>query len=136
MKSKSKIETEKITNSAQNFLKDYCINFCNGNCCKNGFLNIKPSEAKRLFGKNKERIIRKNKELFVVSTHPTCIYLDKYNKCKIYKNRPNICKEYPIKLIKGNPNIIIFHPSCKAVKDGSLNSHIKSLRNLGNIVMT
>jgi Fe-S-cluster containining protein len=134
MKSSSQKETEKIINSAYKSLEEFCLNSCNGICCKDGVLRLSENEAKKIFNKN--LVVKKSKDLFVVSTHPICIHLNKNNQCKIYNKRPSICREYPIKLIKGSPNIIIFHPSCKAIQNGPLDSQISSLRNLGNIVMT
>lgn len=128
-------ETEKIINSAFKILEEYCIKSCNGSCCKEGALRLTTSKEKKLFNK-KELILKDTKEVFLVSTDPKCIYLNEStNQCKIYCNRPMICKEYPIKLISGSPNIIMFHPSCKAISNGLLKDHIEELRNLGNMVM-
>lgn len=125
-----------LISSSYEIIGCFCLKSCNANCCKNGFLNINSKEAKKILKKDKTNLVSKIGELCVVSTHPQCINLSESNLCKIYKKRPKICKEYPIKVIEDKNNyLVMFHPSCKAVLLGLLNENIRKIRDLGIIVI-
>jgi len=77
-----------------------CVN-CEGLCCKNFALEIDTPENERDFEDIKWYLFHENVEVYIdsdgtwnVQFNSRCKYLDENNLCKIYKNRPAMCREF------------------------------------------
>ena len=85
----------------QNF---QCNRYC-GECCKRLVVEVTPSEIKKIksLGYKEEDFLEKgffHPEKFTLKRNKNgCIFLKKEEdgkySCKIYENRPKICKDYP-----------------------------------------
>lgn len=64
-----------------------------GQCCSN-YLPLTEKEIKQLRGIVKTRKLKPTKRLFETNNYSTCPFLDSNNRCIIYEERPNICKQF------------------------------------------
>ena len=80
---------------------------CNqcGECCRqirsHGMKNEKDLKIMQFFLPHYKRFFIKGKDEdgnLILS----CIYLDENGKCKVYNKRPDLCKNYPAKIINCN----------------------------------
>ena len=96
---------------------------CDGRCCKGLTVILTVPEALTLLKKTKLRpeqilefscqidpnsvphypiLVKQKNELkqyfIIIKRAKKCIFLDENNKCKIYENRPNVCRIYPFEL--------------------------------------
>ncbi len=82
---------------------------CNGKCCKHIALEIDTPKTKEDFENIRWFVAHKNVNVYVdedgawhVEFLTPCKFLGKNNLCKIYGQRPEICKEY-------DQNECVFH---------------------------
>jgi Fe-S-cluster containining protein len=93
----------------------YCLEICKAKCCKRGKLPLTIEEAKFF---DKKRIDNNN----FYDLKDGCEHLEKDNKCKIYLNRPSMCREYPFHHFGAK---IIANVFCQAVELGFYNEEIE-----------
>jgi len=74
---------------------------CDAKCCKYVAMEIDTPEAKDDFENIRWYVSHKNIIVYVdndntwnIEFQTTCEHLGKDNKCKIYKKRPEICRQY------------------------------------------
>jgi len=74
---------------------------CNGKCCRYIAIEIDAPETKEDFENIKWFVAHKNVNVYIdedeewhVEFITPCEFLREENECKIYDNRPEICKEY------------------------------------------
>jgi Fe-S-cluster containining protein len=86
---------------------------CNGKCCRYIVIEIATPKSKEDLEELKWYIAHENVEVFVdkeggwnVEFITPCKYLGKDNRCKIYKKRPDICREYSNKECEMNFNYV------------------------------
>lgn len=82
---------------------------CNGKCCKHVAIEIDTPESKEDFENIRWFVAHKNINVYVdddnawhVEFITPCEFLGEHNKCQIYNNRPEICREY-------NQDECVFH---------------------------
>jgi len=71
---------------------------CNKNCCNIVYVEVPEHDYyKRQFWTQRSRGLARplRKGFFRFKVFAPCPQLDKDNKCKIYKDRPQVCKNYP-----------------------------------------
>lgn len=129
---------QKIANDARNSIANYCINDCKAYCCKNGFLLILSEKELKFVSSNKifqnisSGFLLKSEKANVLFDlkNSRCLKLTDENTCSKHKskNRPKICSDYPLFIVKNN---IILSSTCYAVKNNLLNSYIIELEKLG-----
>ncbi len=118
---------------------EYCMCNCKSLCCKSGYLPIKNDEELR-FIVGDERYKNREKDSFIEKTKYNGYLLKltpenpcpkfKNNKCSIYnsKNRPKICREYPISFTKTQ---VIISPTCPAFENNVMKKELEELKKLG-----
>jgi len=89
-------EIDLILDEARSALGPYCMSDCNAYCCKKEVITLTEEEAKSF--KGSDQVVKK--EDFLVLVANPCPKL-KENRCTIYNERPNACREFPI-FKKGN----------------------------------
>lgn len=103
---------ENVAERARASLSYYCIFECKAMCCRKGFITLNKEEAIRLLGELPEKIIKE----ITVDLSEGCPKL-KDNKCLIYKQRPKICREYPVFV---RHFAVHLSEKCPAVKENKL----------------
>jgi len=99
-------------------------NECDGKCCKYVATELDEPKTKRDFDDLKWFLCHKNvlvyidnEDEWIVEFQTICKYLDEHNKCKIYEERPKICREHDVDDCDingtGKPHKILF----KELKD-------------------
>jgi len=132
-----------IIESAKNQISDFCINTCKAKCCRFGqLLIITNEELDFIVGfKNVDAFLKngilkhsENNDLFFTYDFKKfpCKHLNltKY-MCNEHQNinRPQICKDYPIFVIR--KKFVIFSPACPAVEQGLLKECEIELEKIG-----
>lgn len=112
---------EKFLDEARDSLGEFCMNDCNAFCCRKGTLPVNEEEAKMFQEKNLSKVGEN------ISLKLPCEKLEG-TKCGIYKNRPKICKEFPIHQSK---KIILISNRCPGVMQGKLYVYAKKLKEEG-----
>jgi Fe-S-cluster containining protein len=122
MDEKEIIKAEKMLKEARNSISQFCIDECRAYCCRKGVLTLNAKESND-FMKNIPKNIpgsakvshAANGDSVVLLNESGCPNLDKNCLCTIHtkKNRPTICKEFPI-LIKNHT--VLFCQDCPAVE--------------------
>ncbi len=116
-----------IVNKARASLGKFCYEECKAYCCRKGYLVLDEKEVKKF--KGNEDIIKKldNGKYSLNMNKRGCPCLEDY-KCKIYKTRPKVCREFPIFV---NDKTIRISPRCLAVKEDLLYPYIAKLIKMG-----
>ena len=123
---------EILAKKARNSIGKYCMEECNSLCCRKGFIKLTDKELKLVIG---DKVINKS-EIKIISLGMNRLCLDKNcpsllnQKCTIHtnKNRPLICKEFPL-FIDGN-RIVVSH-DCPAVEDNKLYPFLRKFKKMG-----
>lgn len=132
-----------IADKARASISKFCINECKAKCCRRGQLLIMNDKeldlivgldkAQKYFEKGILEYSKNTKNFLLYNSEiKTCRQLDKKtNLCKEHKNtcRPQVCKDYPIFIIKGE--YVMFGPTCPAVMQGLLKESEKEFFELG-----
>lgn len=131
-------EVDIILNSARESLGQFCIESCGSLCCRKGFLSMYSKQEVEVMtaGKYEEFIITgvlikesENKYVFNLEKH-RCLNLGLDFKCNVHKNvnRPRLCKDFPLFLVK---NFVVTASICPAIESNLLESYLKKLEELG-----
>lgn len=131
-------DIHKLLDEARNSISDYCINVCNAGCCRKGFLGINSIDELKTITQNthekliEEGVIEKvneNKYYQNFNKKP-CVSLTKDFLCSVHKdkNRPILCKDYPLFKAK---NFIISSSACPAVTENKFEEYFKKIEKLG-----
>lgn len=132
-----------IANKARDSISNFCITKCKAKCCKKGKLLIMTDEeldlvvglnkVEKYFNKKILEYSKKNNNFLLYNSEiKICRQLDKKtNICKEHKNpnRPQVCKDYPIFIIKGK--YVIFSKNCPAVDSGMFKDYENQFIQLG-----
>ncbi|MBW2998242.1 YkgJ family cysteine cluster protein [Candidatus Woesearchaeota archaeon] len=122
------MNSDEITDKAQEILNTYCSKICKSECCHKGKVLLDNSFPKELIPK-KNLIEREDSHCSLV-LEDGCPFLDENLLCKIHKEqyKPKTCDEYPF-FIK--QNIILIAQGCHAVENGILDKMIEDFENIG-----
>lgn len=126
----------KLANKARNSIGKYCMEECNSLCCREGTINLTNKEMKLITGDKaydpNPIYISPKKEIQLNLKIGCPCFID--NKCSIHnkRNRPNICKEFPL-FIKQN-KIILSH-DCPAVQENKLYPYLCKFKQMGFIIV-
>ena len=120
---------EEIANRARNSLGEYCINECKAYCCKKGYLILKAKEVD-LVVKGKKSLKKVEGGFSLNFNEGGCPSL-KDNKCSVYENRPQTCRDFPI-FIKGK--YVRISPRCYGFTSGLLYPFIKEFKKIKMII--
>lgn len=123
---------EILAKKARNSIGKFCMEECNSLCCRKGHITLTDKELKLVSG---DKLININ-EIEVISLGTNKLCLDHNcpsllnQKCTIHinRNRPLICKEFPL-FIDGN-KIIVSH-DCPAVEDNRLYPYLRKFKKMG-----
>lgn len=112
-------------NAARNSIGEFCMNECNGYCCKKGVISITKKEAVFIREKLPNTINLFNNQAWFFRVEGGCEFLDG-PKCTIHKNplRPSVCMEFPIFELG---NKITFSKGCPAVQQEKFYPYIQIL---------
>ena len=83
---------------------------CKARCCKY-LAQTLPKDADEdllIYYKNHNAIIKKQNNCYLVLVPVKCKYLDRFNRCLAYENKPNICTE----AYEKNKINCVFFPHC------------------------
>ena len=127
---------ETIVKEAKESLTNFCLEECKALCCRKGFLVLKPDQVELVTQNRKEELIEKKllKELpdgnFSLNMSNHDIYCPSLCnlRCKVYKDRPQACADFPM-LIRDKK--VLVSSRCPAVAAGKLFPFIKQLTMLG-----
>lgn len=125
-------EAEKILEAARASLSEFCSEECMAFCCRRGYLAITSEQAKPLLKLVKDPADAKTVlERTSISLKKGCPALVD-NKCSIYSERPQVCRDYPI-FVKGKELRVSSY--CTAVMDGKLYPYIAMLLKRGFVLV-
>jgi len=122
----------RIADRARDSISDYCINSCKAYCCRKGYLVLTKKEAKLIAKDLDSDCLKKNGE-DKYSLKLPCPALEDF-KCRIYKskNRPTVCREFPL-FLEGKT--IRVSNRCPACREGMLYPYVKELIASGYTLM-
>jgi Fe-S-cluster containining protein len=129
-------EVHDLVSRVYDSLNNYCLNNCNAECCRGNSILVKPDEVDRVTKRNRSFILGTKRDLIIISTEPKCPSLDG-NKCSIYEQRPDICRNWPIKAVEDEGEIVIvFYKGCRAVRQGLSQTFIDDAKARGYVAMS
>ncbi|MFW5705053.1 MAG: YkgJ family cysteine cluster protein [Nanoarchaeota archaeon] len=113
------------------------MNECKAFCCQNGKLLLQTPQEVQIIALEEISEFKNSKILtqsecgnyhYNLEKKP-CPHL-KDSKCTIHTNpnRPRVCKDYPIFIVR---KFVLFSPSCPAVKAGMLNKFHEKIEKTG-----
>lgn len=121
---------EKLADKARKAISKYCMEECRSYCCRKGYLTLTLKELNTVLSgvKDQSDIMLKhikgdNFSIYMGRPNQPCPAFDG-EKCSIHKkkNRPKVCKEFPI-FIEGKN--IYTSRRCPAVKEGKLYPYLR-----------
>lgn len=125
-----------ILAEANAVLGPHCTKNCNALCCKRYSLVLSEKEMKTVVGE-KEKALRETGKLkprmgggWLLNIDGGCPALDKNNQCKVYKNRPSVCKNAPF-VFDEDYKMVKVGCGCSAVTSGLLNPFFKRFEEIG-----
>lgn len=129
------MDAQALAKKARNSIGKYCMEECSSLCCRKGHITLNDKELKLVIGKKVTNV----KEIEVISLGKNRLCLDHDcpslidNKCMIHKNRnrPLICKEFPL-FIDGN-KIVLSH-DCPAVEANKFYPFLSKFKKNGFVI--
>ena len=106
------ISAENIAERARASLSYYCMYECKAMCCRKGYITLSIKEAINILGSLPKSVIKE----ITIDLSEGCPKL-KDNKCTIYKERPQICRDYPV-FVKHSA--VHLSEKCPAVRENKL----------------
>ena len=124
-------EAHRIAEAARASLSSFCIEECKAYCCRRGYLSVTEKEAQPILSKcsdfQKEFKVTVKPAAISISLEGDCPALAE-NKCSIYSERPQVCRDYPI-FLEGN--FLKVSAYCTGAKEGRLYPYIAEIIRLG-----
>lgn len=119
---------ENIVSSVANSFGEFCSTFCKASCCKTGKLILESDKDIKVF-KNSSALSFVRADGFVeISLLDGCVFLDGNFQCGIHKDRPVVCRSFPLFLRRKRVFVASW---CPAVKNGIIDDKLDELRSLG-----
>ncbi|HLC95995.1 MAG TPA: YkgJ family cysteine cluster protein [Candidatus Nanoarchaeia archaeon] len=85
-----------LAEEARTSVSYYCLSSCQAKCCRKGYLFLHGDEIKRVSDGTNAAVVKVDEYTSKINlTKAACPKLVE-NKCGIYADRPQVCKDFPI----------------------------------------
>lgn len=116
---------EELINIAREKISSYCLSSCEAECCKRGTMKISDNQVELMTKGNMSLVKSLPNNEYRVKITP-CVN-ESNNKCSVYKKRPVVCREFPIRVFNLKETIISIG-KCKAVDSGVIDEELNTLK--------
>ena len=135
------MDIHQLAYEARNSISSYCMNECEGYCCRKGFLLLTEDELNLITGDKRESLEKNGYVRFIDDEKVFSLNLSnnfgscpqlKDSKCLLHKNpaRPATCSSFPI-FINEEKKEIRLSPRCYAIQENKLYPYIAQFKKLG-----